>query len=140
MGYKASLGRKYLLKMHSVPTVVEKKWSGVLPITYKLKWLNAWDLKRVKKEAGLVWAIWHKEVEVNAWRGKNHRQQRIHQCCLVCMTVTRETVMHRFWECPSTSKVWRWGTFIMTIFAPRGEDAPVLLKDTDGEDVTASLN
>lgn len=96
MSYTTSLGRKFLLKTHKVPDVVEKKWSGVLPVTYKLRWLNVWDGERTKKEAGLLWAIWHKGVEVNASRGTGSGRRRIDQCCPICMTGTRETVMHRF--------------------------------------------
>lgn len=119
MNYTASLGRKYRLSTHSVPAVVEKKWSGVLPITYRLKWINVWDAERVRKEAGLIWAIWHKGIEVNAWRGKHNRQQGFDQCCPVCFSGIRETVMHWFWECPSAAKAWRWGAFLMTLLAAR---------------------
>lgn len=66
MSYIANVGRKILLKTHPVPNVVEKKWFGVLPISYNFLWLNVWDSERVKKEAGLLWAVWHKGVEVNA--------------------------------------------------------------------------
>ena len=52
-----------------IPSIVRKKWSGLLPSSYKLRWFNVWDFKRVHKEAGLMWSIWHKVVAINAWRG-----------------------------------------------------------------------
>lgn len=123
MRYTASLGRKYLLNTHPVADVVEKKWSGVLPISYRLQWLNTRDSETIKKEAGLIWAVWHKRVEVNAWRAKFARQGGIDQCCPMCLTGTRETVLHRFWECRAAAKVWRWGMLVMDLLAPRGVGA-----------------
>ena len=65
MDYTANLGRKLLLKTHPVPPIMEKKWRETLPLSYKLKWLNVWDSDKIKKEVGLIWAVWHKGIEVN---------------------------------------------------------------------------
>lgn len=35
------------------------------------------------------------------------------QCCLVCMCGKRETILHRFWECASAQRAWKWGTHIL---------------------------
>lgn len=68
MDFTSKIGHKLLLKRHIALSVVETKWSGTLAPSYKLRWLNSWDKEREKKEAGLLWAIWHKGVAVNAWR------------------------------------------------------------------------
>ena len=77
MEFTSKIGRKMLFKLHSAPSVVATKWFWVLSPTYRLQWLNPWDKERKKKETGLLWAIWHRGVAVNAWRGKpqNHADQ-----------------------------------------------------------------
>ena len=57
MYFTTQSGRKILFKRHVIPAVVQKKWTGILPDTFKLRWLNAWDKEREKKEAGLLWAV-----------------------------------------------------------------------------------
>ena len=117
MDYTAQLGRSIMLCTHLVPPVVEKKWSRILFPSYKLRYLNIWDLERIKKEAGLLWAVWHKGIEVNAWRGKG--SAHVDQCCSVCLSGTRETILHCLWECPAASKLWRWGMHLMNVVVPR---------------------
>ena len=69
MKYSSKQGRELSQHQARILNVVERKWRGVLPDNYKLKWDNVWDTERTKKEAGLMWMIWHKAVAVNAWRG-----------------------------------------------------------------------
>ena len=69
MKFSSKQGRELLQHQVRIPNVVERKWGGVLPANYKLRWINIWDSERVRKEAGLMWMIWHKAVVVNAWRG-----------------------------------------------------------------------
>nr|PNR38277.1 hypothetical protein PHYPA_021388 [Physcomitrium patens] len=114
MTYTASIGRNLLKTAHIVLEVVPAKWKGVLPTDYRLKWLNTWDKERTQKEAGLLWLIWHRAVAVDAWRGRTN--SGVHQCCPACLCSKRETVLHRFWKCPSTERVWRWGTHILRSF------------------------
>ena len=83
MKYTSNQGRKLLRRQAKIPNIVEKKWSGVLPTNYKLRWSNIWDTERVRKEAGLMWMIWHKVVAVNVWRGVI--SQEIDQNCSVCL-------------------------------------------------------
>jgi hypothetical protein len=59
MSYGSNLRRYLLRKRHVISWVVERKRSGVFPINYKLCWLNVWDGKRARKEAVLLWSIWH---------------------------------------------------------------------------------
>jgi hypothetical protein len=119
MSFTSKLGRNLLKSKHVVPPVIERKWSGILPITYKLRWRNVWDKERAQKESGLLWATWHRSVSVNAWRG--HFSAEVVQFCPVCMVGARETVLHRFWECPSARHAWLWATKIMVKLTPREE-------------------
>ena len=107
MKFTSNQGRELLWRQASIPNVVEKKWVGVLPTNYKLRWNNIWDIERVRKEAGLMWMIWHKVVAVNMWRGVVSPE--IDQNCPVCLRGIRETIMHRFWECPAAQRAWKWG-------------------------------
>jgi hypothetical protein len=106
MCYTAELGRDILKKRHIVPNVVTIKWQGVLPMDYKLRWDNVWDGEKVRKEAGLIWLVWHRAVAVNEWRGRIN--VTMPQACKVCNTGTVESILHRFWECNSAKKVWSW--------------------------------
>jgi hypothetical protein len=111
MNYTLELGRKILKRRHVVPNVVMRKWQGVLPITYKLRWDNTWDRERIRKEAGLIWLAWHRAVAVNEWRGRINRN--IPQDCPVCGSGAIELVLHRFWECEAARRVWSWGLYIL---------------------------
>lgn len=82
MEYTTKMGRLLLRRHHKVPLVVEKKWRGILPQSYKLRWATIWDAERAKNEGGLLWAIWHRAVAVNEWRGKI--SSNICQDCTVC--------------------------------------------------------
>jgi hypothetical protein len=54
MSFTTKQGRNLLLKRHRLPKVVERKWAGVLPSSFKFRWKNVWDKDRVRKEANLV--------------------------------------------------------------------------------------
>jgi hypothetical protein len=111
MNYTAELGRSMLKRHHQVPNVVTRKWQGVLPATYRLKWDNAWDSERVRKEAGLIWLSWHRAITVNEWRGRVNRAAP--QGCAVYTTEAVESVLHCFWECDSAKRAWAWGMHIL---------------------------
>ena len=119
MKFTSNQGRELLQCQASIPNVVEKKWAGVLPTNYKLRWNNIYDTERVRKEAGLMWMIWHKAVAVNVWRGVVSPE--IDQNCPVCLRGIRETIMHRFWECLAAQRAWKWGEAIINFMAPVGE-------------------
>ena len=61
-----------------------------------------WGRNWSRKEAGLLWLIWHDVVAVNQW------QMRISggmdNECLVCPRRSEETVLRRFWECASAMR------------------------------------
>ena len=119
MKYTSNQGRELLRQRTNTPNVIVKKWVGILPSDYKLRWNNIWDTERVRKEAGLIWMVWHKAVAVNAWRGAI--SQEIDQSYPVCLRGIRETVMHSFWECEDSRRAWLWGEAIINVMGPTGE-------------------
>lgn len=102
MQYMAACGQTLLKKRHKLLVVTEAKWAGVVPLNFKLRWLNEWNLGRIRKEAGLLWLIWHRAVVVNAWRRRI--DNAMDQCCPICLNRARESVLHHFWECSSAQK------------------------------------
>lgn len=40
MNYTTNMGRLMLKRHHTVPPVIKKKWEGILPQSFKLRWLN----------------------------------------------------------------------------------------------------
>ena len=115
MMYTSKLARKWLTDKHVLPDVVEKKWRGILPMGFRLRWSTIWDKQRIRKEAGLLWRIWHRAVEVNTWRGAIN--DTISQDCSVCRVGARETVLHCFWERKMAKDAWTWGLKIIQALA-----------------------
>lgn len=74
-------------------------------------------LEKVRKEGGLLWAIWHRSIAVNEWRGRV--SANIEQRCVVCDSRARESIQHRFWECRSSQLTWEWGTELIDTLSPR---------------------
>lgn len=70
MAYCTKMGRVLLKKRHHIPKIIERKWAGVLPSSFKLRWTNVWSKARAQKESGLLWSVWHIVVAVNEWRGR----------------------------------------------------------------------
>ena len=93
---------------------------GVMLANYKLRWSNIWDSERVRKEASLMWMIWHTTVAVNVWR--RVISQGIDQNCLVCLKGITETVLHRFWKCLAVQRAWRWCKVIINHLSPAEEN------------------
>ena len=113
--YTSKLVRQWLAGRHVIPDVVENKWRGILPQGFRLRWSTIWDSQRIRKEAGLLWRMWHRAVEVNAWRGAINAT--INQDCMVCQVGARETVLHCFWECKAAKEAWSWGLRIIRALA-----------------------
>lgn len=88
-----------------------------MPRSFKLRWPTIWTKERTQKECGLLWAIWHRAVAVNEWRGRI--DGNIDQSCVVCGVGKREPVLHRFRECPSAQYVWTWSNKLITTLCPR---------------------
>jgi hypothetical protein len=104
MSYSTKLGRKILRMKHPPLQLATKKWSQTLPADFRFRWNSIWDHERQKKEAFLMWQMWHKAVAVNIWHGKISRN--IDTSCSVCGSGQEETVLHRFWDCDSSQQVW----------------------------------
>lgn len=117
MDFTTKMGRLMLRRRHTIPSVVEKKWAGILPPSFKLRWATIWTSNRVKKESGLLWAMWHRAVAVNEWRGRINAN--LDQNCVVCNSNSKETILHRFWECPSARAVWAWCTKVIDALCPK---------------------
>lgn len=82
MDFTTKLGGELLSKHGLPPPPGEKKWSRILPLDYKLRWLNTLDKSRTCKKAKLNWTIWHRALAVNAWRGRV--QHDLDEQCILC--------------------------------------------------------
>ncbi len=111
MNYTTQLGRCLLKKHHQVPNPMVKKWGGVLPANFRLLWKTVWPAKRVRKEAGLLWLIWHRAVAINHWRGQIYDAIDIR--CPICPRRSDETVLHQFGKCLSAQYAWQWRIHIL---------------------------
>lgn len=99
MGYTSRIKKRIV-----VNNPVTRKWQGVLPQDFRLKWRTVWTKERISKEAGLLWLVWHRAVAVNHWRGRFNNTVDIR--CPVCPRRSEESVLHRFWECCSAQRAW----------------------------------
>lgn len=106
MDYSTQKGRAMLRRVHSPPAVAEQKWDRILPIDFDFQWTAIWDNRRIRKEADLLRRICHKALAVNHWRGRI--STTVDTSCRVCTSNEEETIIHRFWDYPTTQKVWRY--------------------------------
>jgi hypothetical protein len=121
--FTTKMGCEILKKRHVFPDPMSRKWGGVLAASHRLRWNTVWEKGRVQKEAGLLWQIWYRAPPVNAWRYRIN--QNINTNCLVCVRGSHESVLHRFWECPSAQSAWQWGIFILNkVAAEDGDHGP----------------
>lgn len=114
MSYTTKTGRALLKRHHLVPNLA-RKWTGVLPAHHNFRWTTVWSKGRTVKEAGLIWAAWHKGLTVNDWSAQAH--PTIDRNCHVCSTGAAETVLHRFWECDVAQKTWHWAIHLLNLLA-----------------------
>jgi hypothetical protein len=70
LSYAIQFGRELLRKRHPPLQLAASKWSLNLPQTFVFDWSEVWDTEGVRKEAGLIWRLWHKAFAVNTWRGR----------------------------------------------------------------------
>ena len=106
MKYMLCMERKLLKNKVNLPSIVKKKWEGVLPPLFKLRWKNTWDKERARKEARVIWMIWHKAMAVNAWGDAISAQ--IGQSYLIYMVGAKKLILHKFLECPIAQQAWKW--------------------------------
>nr|PNR58296.1 hypothetical protein PHYPA_005291 [Physcomitrium patens] len=83
---------------------------------------NVWD-KRTRKEAGLLWLVWHCAVAVNILRGRMN--VNVAQSCPVCAEGIAETMIHTFWECSAANRVWKWGSSTLEKLVVQSEPGPL---------------
>jgi hypothetical protein len=113
--YSIRKGRDFLSQRHTLPQLVETKWNLILPPTFEFKWNDVWDPERARKEATLIWQLWHKVVAVNVWCGKI--SDAIVRTCPMCDLDVDESILHQFWSCPCSQKVWQYTTALLKLFA-----------------------
>jgi hypothetical protein len=109
--YSAKKGRMFLRAKVARRDLASHKWQGILPANYQFNWKHLWDKTRTRKESMLIWLMWHHGVVVNAWR-KMIKNEFRGDCCL-CYPQVEETILHRFWSCPSAQRIWDWAISLM---------------------------
>jgi hypothetical protein len=82
MNFTTQTGRTMLRKRYTPPDLVSTKWNLQLPSNFQLDWGDTWDAERARKEAGLIWRLWHKAIVVNKWRGRI--SANIDTSCTMC--------------------------------------------------------
>lgn len=120
MSYTTKECRAILQRHQQIPNL-SLKWTGILPAHHYFRWTTMWTRDRTKKEAGLIWLTWNRAVAVNDWRDRI--DGTINRNCSVCDTGARESVLHRYWECPQAQKAWLWATHVLnklTLTTPAG--------------------
>jgi hypothetical protein len=115
MSYSTKLGRDLLRKRQPPLQLAQRKWQQILPADFRFRWTNIWDHERQRKEAHLIWQIWHKAVAVNMWGGEIF--DHIDKTCAVCQRGLEETVLHRFWDCELSQAVWTYVTRLLNYLA-----------------------
>jgi len=101
--FTTTLKRKMLKDFKPKINMMKKRWVGVLPFTFKLRWMNIWSKTRNWKETNFMWALWNKAIVVNTWRTK--MDNSINQTCPLCSNKKKFT-LHKFWE--SCHAQWAW--------------------------------
>jgi hypothetical protein len=111
LGYSAKKGRELLRQNVALRDLAATKWRGVLPANHRFNWKQLWNKTRARKESMIIWLIWHQGIAVNAWRHMINAEFR-EDCCF-CLPRIEESILHRFWDCPSARRVWNWATSLM---------------------------
>jgi hypothetical protein len=60
-------GWNLLKNRESLQPKIPKKWPTTLLPSYNIKWNELWRKNHAKKDAGFIWALYHKVIHVNAW-------------------------------------------------------------------------
>jgi hypothetical protein len=83
----------------------------VIPSSFKMKCADVWLEARVKKEAWLMWVMWHQVIVMNVWHARIN--QEVATTCQSCNQDTPQTVVHRFWDYPKAKAAWEWAFTII---------------------------
>jgi hypothetical protein len=115
INYTTQKGQGLLRGRHTPPDHVATKWNLILPPNFSFNWQEVWDPKRARKEAYLLWQLWHKANPVNIWRGCiSHAVNLGYPMCLIGV---EESVMHRFWSCDTSQQLWLFTTRLLNHLA-----------------------
>jgi hypothetical protein len=111
LDYSAKKGREFIRQSLPQRNLAHEKWQGILPANHRFEWKQVWNKTRARKESLLIWLMWHQGVAVNAWRHRLNNEFS-GDCCF-CHPPSEETILHRFWSCPSAQRVWDWATSLV---------------------------
>jgi hypothetical protein len=102
--YTAKKGRYLLNPQLQLEQGMVEKWAPASPASFTPKWMEIWNRRRPRKDAGFLWSIYHGAVTTNVWRAKI--STTIDPSCTYCNISTTETLLHRFYHCPKTTHAW----------------------------------
>lgn len=124
MQYTAAKRRSLLSHETDIEQTLADRWKRELLETPKLNWKDNWKKPRVPKEAGFVWALWHRAIAINSWRSKWNPS--VDNSCPFCTgpILRTETSMQRFWECPTAQRAWSFAELVINCFRRRRQDEP----------------
>jgi hypothetical protein len=57
LDFTVGLGWSLLNQKHVIPNPIERKWQGVFPLTFWLRWKIVWAKQWTSNEASLLWLI-----------------------------------------------------------------------------------
>jgi hypothetical protein len=104
-----------LYNQHTPPlALTATKWNVIFPPDFKFQWAEVWDTERARKEATLLWQLWHRAIVVNVWCTKI--SIAIDTTCPMCDLEAAETVLHRFWTCPCSQQTWAYTNELLKMF------------------------
>jgi hypothetical protein len=115
MEYTTQKGRALLCNKHQVDDLASRKWHPILQARFRFQWDDAWDSFQARKEAMLIWQLWHKVVAVSVWRGRIPNS--VDQSCPMCDPPEKKTVLHRFWSCVTAQHLWTYSTNLLNRLA-----------------------
>jgi hypothetical protein len=113
LDYSTQKGRALLKARHTPPDLAKTKWPMVLSEDFHLNWAEVWTTGRARKEAHLVWQMWHRAVATNVWRGVI--SPNIDITCPMCELNEPENILHRFWFCPMSQLVWEHTSALLSL-------------------------
>jgi hypothetical protein len=82
-----------------------------VPPSYNIKWNDFWRKNHAKKDAGFIWALYHKVIDVNAWKVQMWKD--IDVSCPMWDLEIPETLIHKFYDCPRAKMAWTWAATII---------------------------
>lgn len=72
--------------------------------------------KKNKERSWVIWLVWHRAIEVNAWRGQVNTRISHKYINIAIVKQARETTLHWVWDCDLTQLSWDFVTNILNIY------------------------